>query len=311
MKNKGAKELIEEAYDTEFKMRDKIGIDSNNTFGIEVEFENVKLDSVKYNKKWDVKIDDSVTTFDGDIKMGGEVSSPILKDNEQSWEDINRLCTYLSKKGAIATNKTGGHIHIGSQVLKDNPDNIRKFLKQWECFENVIYFFASGKDSSLRPSVRVQAEGISKKLCRIRNNKYSYNKYKTYYDWHKFFLNYGFGKFKGLNFSNYRGYELDENNTIEIRCPNGTIDPVVWQNNVNFFVKFIENCTSDNFDEEYIDYLLKQKKPEEYDVNTINLVDIDEAIELSDLIFEKRIDKIMFLKQYLKLFKKEKQYVKK
>ena len=44
-------------------------------------------------------------------------------------------------------------------------------------------------------------------------------------------------KISYINFRNYKGYEADEKNTIEIRCPNGTLDAKIWQNNINFFVK--------------------------------------------------------------------------
>lgn len=311
MKNNKIKELIKEAENLEFQLRNKINIDENNTFGIEVEFENVNLKDIKYNRDWDIKKDDSVTINYVGIEYGGEMSSPILKDNEKYWQDIDKLCKYLKNKDAVATPKTGGHIHIGSQILKDNPDNIKKFLKQWECFENIIYLFASGKDNNIRSGVKNQANMISGKLKRIRNSKYGYSKYKSYYDWINFFRKYNLGRFCGINFINYKGYEEDFRNTIEIRCPNGTIDSVIWQNNINFFTKFIQSCTDENFDEEYIDYLLKQKNPDEYDFISTNIIDVDKAIELSDLIFKDRIDKLMFLKQYLKLFEKEKQYIKK
>lgn len=313
MKNNKFKELVEELNSTKFELRDTLNISDTETFGIEVEFENVNLKDIKYNKGWKVTKDDSVTTEELGVEKGGEVSSPILKDDVLCWQNIDKLCKYLSKKGAVATPKTGGHIHIGSQILKDDPDNIRKFFKQWEYFENIIYLFSSGKDNTSRPSIKTQANMISEKLNRIRNSKYGYSKYNSYYDWIHFFRKYSLGKFCGVNFKNYKGYEEDIDNTIEIRCPNGTIDSTIWQNNINFFTKFIQNCTNKNFDEEYIDYLLRYKNPDEYNFISTNIIDVDKAIELADFIFEDRIDKIMFLKQYLKMFETEpeKQYTKK
>lgn len=311
MNDKRLKEYLDEANETAFIMRNKINIDSKNTFGIEVEFENVNLDTIKYGKKWQVKEDDTITEKINGSSIGGEVSSPILRDNEECWKDIEHICHYLSKKGAMATFATGGHIHIGSQVLKNDPNNIRKLLKQWELFEHIIYSFSSGRDNNLRSGVKAQAKKISPKLKRVRNTKYGYSKYQTYYDWHKFFRDFQLSKFEGLNFKNYKDCEEDYENTIEIRCPNGTIDPVIWQNNVNFFIKFFEHCCDENFDEEYIDYLLGKKESIEYG-NIYNMMDVENALNLVDLIFKDRIDKIMFLKQYLKIFdnNKQKQYEK-
>ncbi len=299
------KELVEEAREIDFKMRDKIGIDQCETFGIEIEFENVQLNTIKYGRHWDIKKDDTVTTYIDGYEVGGEVSSPILKDTVECWNDIEHMCNYLLKKGAYITSNSGGHIHVGSQILEDDPNNIRKLLKFWELFEPVIYSFSSGKDKCLRKSIINQANSISPILNRIRNNKGGYNKYKTHYDWFNFFKKYNLLKFCGINFSNYKGSEEDFGNTIEIRCPNGTIDPVIWQNNVNFFTKFFESCTSNNFDEEYVDYLLDGK-----DYGYISQNEFELTMKLIDLIFKNRLDKIMFLKQYLKLFNKENEYVK-
>ena len=301
------RELVLEARESDFKMRNKIGLDENETFGIEIEFENVKLNTIKYGRHWDVKKDDTVTAYVCGNEVGGEVSSPILKDKKECWNDIERMCNYLLKKEAIITPSAGGHIHIGSQVLKDDPNNIRKLLKSWELFEPVIYSFSSGRDKCLRKCVNIQAKAVAPTLRRIRNNKKSYNDYRTYCDWIWFFKKYRLMKFSGINFSNYTGSEEDVGNTIEIRCPNGTIDPTIWQNNINFFIKFFESCTDNNFDEDYIDYLLGPKKVLSY----IDTNDFELAMELVDLVFKDRIDKIMFLKQYLKFFNKEKEYVKK
>lgn len=304
------KDYIDELNETKFKLRNKIDISTKYTFGIEIEFENTELNNIKYGKKWDVKEDDTTTIKIDGASIGGEVSSPILRDTEKCWKDVEHICNYLKNKGALVTPKTGGHIHIGSQILKDDPNNIRKLLKQWELFEHIIYTFSSGRDKQLRSGSKIQAKKISSKLKRIRTSKNSYNKYQTYFDWYNFFKSFQLSRFEGLNFKNYKGNEEDLKNTIEVRCPNGTIDPIIWQNNINFFIKFFEYCSSDNFDEEYIDYLLDNKSLVEYgDVYTI--MDIDSAVELVDLIFENRLDKIMFLKQYLKIFEKGKQYIKK
>ena len=215
------------------------------------------------------------------------------------------MCSYLIKKGANATEKTGAHIHIGSQILGDDPNNIRKFLKEWELFEDAIYQFSYGKDNLARKQINSQAYHVSKTLYKIRNSKSGYNSYKTYYDWLNFFKKYKLIKFSGVNFSNYKGSDEDIGNTVEIRCPNGTVDAVIWQNNINFFTKFLSYASSNRYDEEYIDYLLKNKNLDN------SYVSIETALNLADMVFENRTDKIMFLKQCLKLFDNNKEYVKK
>ena len=47
-----------------------------------------------------------------------------------------------------------------------------------------------------------------------------------------------------MNFNNVVDFHsLKKNNTIEFRCPNGTLNPIIWQNNVNLFAHLL---SSDN-----------------------------------------------------------------
>lgn len=303
---KDIKGLIKDLQDIKLTLRDNIGIDNSETFGIEIEFENADLDEIKSSSKWIVKPDDSVTVGN----VGGELVSPILTDSGDTWRQIKNRCNYLKNKQAIATSRTAAHIHIGSQILKDDPNNIRKLLKMWELFEHVIFYFSYGKDTMSRSTLKEFSRPVGNDLYLIRNNKNGYNKLNSYYDWYHFFKKHAFNKRAGINFRNYKGYEMDEKNTIEIRCPNGTLDARIWQNNINFFTKLMRSVTNANFDEELIDYYLDKKGLEEYGFYGINLIDLDEALMLVDIVFDKDLDKLLFLKQYLKLFDDEKTYKK-
>lgn len=305
------KAIISDIYDIDFKMQPKLDISSKETFGIEIEFENVNLETIRNIGKWALKVDDTVTYYDKTKAIGGELVSPIFVNNEENWIDINKKCNMLIKKDAVVTQKTGSHVHIGSQILEDNPDNIRRLLKQWELFENIIYYFSYGMDSRHRVKIDSFAAPIGKKLYYIRNSKKGYSQFKHCRDWLQFFNKQQFNKHCGINFRNYKGFETDDKNTIEIRCANGTLNPTIWQNNINTFMKFMMSCREENCDEEQIDYLLDQKDYIDYNLNSFLLLDIDKAILFSDMMFDRDIDKLMFLKQYLKITEKEKQYTKK
>lgn len=304
---KNMKELVSDLNDVKFELRENIGIDSSETFGIEIEFEKASLDEVKGSARWVVKPDDSVTVGN----MGGELVSPILTDNIDTWKQIKNKCNYLKSKQAVTTSRTAAHIHIGSQILKDDSNNIRKLLKTWELFENIIFYFSCGKDLMPRISIKEFARPIGNDLYLIRKSKNGYNRLNSYYDWYQFLKKNTFNKHSCLNFKNYKGSHLDEKNTVEIRCPNGTLDPIIWQNNINFFVKLLDSTTKNNFDEELIDYYLGRKEMEEYGIFGINMFNIEEAMMLSDIVFDNDLDKMLFLKQYLKMFDDEKTYTKK
>ena len=54
---------------------------------------------------------------------------------------------------------------------------------------------------------------------------------------------------QAVNFKNIGSYEKD---TIEFRCPNGTLNPVIWQNNINLFVHLLEYAKSPDFNYDVI-----------------------------------------------------------
>ena len=89
-------------------------------------------------------------------------------------------------------------------------------------------------------------------------------------------------------------------NTIEFRSANGTLNHIIWQNNINFYEHFLRYSTNPNFDFDRINYRMKNQ---EFSLEYFNIINIEEALELADLIFDNNLDKINFLRQYLKNFK--------
>ena len=108
----------------------------------------------------------------------------------------------------------------------------------------------------------------------------------------------------GINFKNLkRAYKNNGQylNTIEVRCPNGTLDPTVWQNNINFFVKLFNYAKNDNYDTKLINERINLSNyPRRIDdaPTVFGIKNISKAEELSDLIFNDDLDKEYFIKQY-------------
>lgn len=103
-----------------------------------------------------------------------------------------------------------------------------------------------------------------------------------------------------MNINTMNINKVFEKNTIEFRSPNGSADEIVCQNNINALIKLIIN--SKEIDEEFLNYKLKDRASVEK-IYTYNEVYLKKALEFADLIFEDDIDKIYFLKQYIKDFK--------
>ncbi|MBE6154211.1 MAG: hypothetical protein E7163_01370 [Firmicutes bacterium] len=278
-----------------------LGLPENVSFGVEVEFQNVLLDNVQNEirkdscfKYWYSHKDASVSIETEKGILGGEVSTDILHDIQDDWINLHNLFDILNLMDAKATNKTAFHIHVGAHIFKDDLKYAIRFIKLWCIFENIIYRFGYGKTALKRPHIDIFAPPIAR-LYRnnyLHNDRYFENMDSTY--------ELDYGKKRAVNFKNYHYLYTEEevNNTIEIRTPNGTLDPIIAQNNVNFFIKLMLYVTSNKYDEDLIDGLfarLKYKTLEEY-----SKLDIKTALFLSDLIFDNSLDKIDFLSQYIK-----------
>ena len=345
MKYDDAVEFIRRLREYKLALRDTLGLDENLTFGLEIEFENLifqynelicelsELDLLpstfysesnlkslsdykKKNKLWDIGMSpdkyldiDPKEVFnwsvsrDLSLNNGAEITSPILVDKAEHWKDLKTVCDLASKFGEISTH-SAGHVHVGTQVLGAEKKPWLNFLRLWSAYENVIYRF-----------------GYNEYLTKHKNISYCKPISKMIFNAYAFFG----GNFdRMLNYlSDSRSYAVNFQNvtlsdgkvipfsTLEFRNPNGTLDPVIWQNNVNFFIKLLRYCKSDRFNEDNVNYRLKQRNKYSNDFESYNHIFTEQAIELADMIFNNNLDKIYFLRQYIKDFDTSEESMKK
>lgn len=69
---------------------------------------------------------------------GGE-AIPILNNSKSNWKKIDLLCKIIRKK-VFVSNKTGPHIHIGAENIK-NKENFFNLIFLWIVYEIVTYRF--------------------------------------------------------------------------------------------------------------------------------------------------------------------------
>ncbi len=284
---------------TNFVLRDNLNIDKQYTFGIEIEMEYCDISKIKellikyHDQDWIVKRDNS-------LEDGCEINSPILRDDYYTWKIIEDVCQKVSKK-AIVGDKTSGHIHIGAPILGSNKEYWLRFLKLWATYENVIYRFAYGEYANARKCIKKYAEPFSLYLFL----EYDYFK-DINFSFHKLFRNLrNYERYHSVNFLNVDMDDLDTNkfmNTIEFRNPNGSFNPIIWQNNINLFMKLLLYCRSKKFNDELISKRYEKNKEFLNNLDLYKEIYLDPALELCDLIFDNNVDKLYFLKQYLKGF---------
>lgn len=293
-------ELIDKLENYYLTLRDSLGLGYDVTFGFEIEFEDAMKERIEQ------KLDDYFKQFQEeawviakDLTCGFEVRTDVLIDNKRNWQDIKEVCKIVNKD-AFISDKCGGHIHVGAQAIGSNLNTWLNFLKIWSTYENIIFRFTSGEFLATRPGASVYACPLSNTFWNIYN-KALHEELSV----NEIIKSVG-KKRNAINFLNINDLEsFDHYNTIEFRCPNATLNPVIWQNNLNLFSKLIMRCKSE-IDDELINKRHNELiKNEVYDNLKIynETINLKQALEFCDLVFTNNLDKVYFLKQYLKSFK--------
>lgn len=302
---------------TNIPYREQLGFDKTVKFGTEIEFDKANYYAIerallnrKLLKDWTLEDDFTVRNIYNIHGLGGEITSPILHDYKKCWTQLKSACNLIRQNKGLINDRCGAHIHIDSSILKNNPKYILNFVKLWTVYEHVIYRFAYGEYDKERKTLYDYAAPSSGYFYETILNIKEHGLIEKAQDFYSYLFQCSiFNSINaGISFLHCSGLVEDDNkNTIEVKCPNGTLNEVIWQNNINFFVKLLEYCASSRYDEEFINKKLqnyKFKKLDEY-----RNIYLDDAIELSNLIFEKEEDKFYFLKQYLKINENNKQII--
>ena len=277
--------------------RNFLGLPSNLTFGVEIEYE--KLNRLLVTNYANRELINWISKKDNSLMFGGEIVSPIMTDNLSYWQDLKKICTFLAKNNAITNLHAGGHIHIGANILDDNIDAWKTFLKIYICYEHILFRFGYGDKLNSRKTLNEYAYPIANYLYNnlnyinisknLEDLRYVLEK-KEYYD---------AISFKHIRFNNNFNYRY---HTIEFRFPNATTREVIWQNNINAFSKMILSSLSDKINIDFLNYKLEQMSTLRKNDYRFNIIYLEDALEFVDLIFDNNLDKMYFLRQYFKNF---------
>ena len=290
------------------ELRNSLGFSNNITFGLEIECEDTyrsvieeKLKKASLISTWPVKdeysFDDNIF-LNASLRQGLEISSPILTDTITNWNDLKTVCKIASECAVIGP-YSGGPIHVGTQVLGSNTTSWLNFMKIWSVYENVIYRFAFGEFLSARSYMHTYAPPISKGLWQ------DYQKLKelTTLELPDIIKKIAHDRYQAVNFKNVIDFNsIKDKNTIEFRCPNGTLNPIIWQNNVNLFVHLLLYAKDENFNDDIIDKRKQENGDKYLNLELYGEIYLQQALEFCDMVFTNNFDKVYFLRQYLKSF---------
>ena len=292
-------DLLVEVENYYLEYRDRLNLPPDVTFGVEIEYE--KMFDSKTRKFIKKNLQDWKFKLDASLVGGGEIISPIMTDDIKHWKELEIICNHLNRIRADTLHNAGGHIHVGAASLGKDIVAWRHFLKLYIAYENILFRFWHGDKLSGREGILKFASPCTDEL--YKKIKYI-NKADSLSELSVVIVNNE--RYKSLNFKNvcFRGIEhIVEKNTLEFRGPNASTSPVIWQNNINTFSKMIVASKKKVMNEEFLNYKLECEYfpylGNEYLYNNVNLKNV---LEFVDLVFDNNLDKVYFLRQYLKNF---------
>ena len=299
-------ELIKEYY---IEYRDVLNINRTIPFGTEMEFEHSDRESIEkdiYNTYFETgifEVKDEIS-----VDEGGEINTPVLYNNKATWKDLKLVSDILSKYSKEG-DKSSFQVHVCANVFQEDKNYLLNLLKIWMAYENIIYRFLYGEYPCQRPKIDIFSKSMLEHYRNMLNHDYC--------DIYDMLGKLSMDRNIAINFCNVKDFKTYLlKNTIEFRTANGSLNPIIWQNNINFIISLIQYAKSINFNQEIVDnrmyindQLYSSFKDEGgflLDIEKYNKIYRDQAFELADLIFDNNLDKINFLRQYFKDFSENK-----
>lgn len=160
--------------------------------------------------------------FEQDSTVSGEIISPIMYDEPQSWEQLAKVCEIVKRHGGKATARTGGHVHVAAGNYDHTPKNHNNLLKMFKENEDVLYRMAQNPD-------RNQHRGTQ--WC--SPNHVPTQDYNTVQEVRQRNNSHGLG----LNFQAVTG---SENDHVEFRMWDGSLEPGVIQSQIKMSLGMTE-----------------------------------------------------------------------
>lgn len=78
-------------------------------------------------------------SFESDPTTSGEIVSPICYDEAETWESIKKVTDILAEHGAVASQRCGMHIHVGTKDYDSSIDKYTRLMKTVKENEDLLY----------------------------------------------------------------------------------------------------------------------------------------------------------------------------
>ena len=262
------------------EFRSKLTLPHKANFGLELELDKVDLLEVRelvgrnIGGDFSVKNDKSLTTG-----MNAEINTPVLRNSKATWELLKRMGELLKKINA-SYDRCSFQVNFDGSLLPSVEDKVR-FLKIYAMYEDIVYRFSKGEDSTYRDSLEEYASPIIltlKGVLSINNDAVV------------------------EMFSNQKRYGIcfktKDCDLIEFRTPNMTDNVCLWQNYVTFFYYLLNLVHSGKINMREVDeYISSYSRI--YILENYEKENEEKALQLSKKLFCNSTDRINFMHQYL------------
>ena len=180
---------------------------------------------------WGAKGDETVQGNESGVSEV-EVISPIMHGlNQDTFNEIYVANELMVKLGQFINSSCGGHIHIGFNYI-NNYNSLINLIELWSNLEFILYILCNS-DGTI-PRGIAYASPISKDI-EDNIDRLAYT--RNFEELKKAIIDIQGTKGKAINFLNLLG---TEKNTIEFRCPNGTLDYKIWIQNIFLFGSLVK-----------------------------------------------------------------------
>lgn len=263
--------------------RSILTLPANVRVGLELELESIDPERVytlvrkQIGTHWLTKPDKSL------IKgKSTEIVSPVLTNNKKCWETLRKLGDLLERIKPTFAN-CSFQVNFDGSLLPTEEERII-FLKLYAFYEDIIYRYSKGTDEYYRESLDTYASPI---ILSIKDTL-------TFGEEDKDLILERFSNQKryGINF------KTQKKDLIEFRTPNGTYNPILWQNYITLFYYLIMAIVNRRYNlqelDSYINSYSKLNILESYE-----LPREEKALKLSKQIFNNQVDRAYFMHQYL------------
>lgn len=310
-------EKLSEGVDVDYEYENVLN-GSDVTFGVEIEFVGGNADAIArdlYNEgicaydrrvryhaesisgMWKLERDGSVSDGSG----GGEIVSPVLKDEPSTWRNIEKICEIAERHGARVNGSCGGHVHIGMDPLDTARQRWRRFFKIINGYEECMYRAAGGEFGRVRSGHNHYAMpfhdrasiGVGGRITLQDENDVS-NLARRISEGDRYY---------GINLTNISSYNKPD--TVEFRYYNGSLNAKQIQANIKLSAGIMmaaKKCRTKDI--ESINYIVSNTfKRRGRMVNKYNESDSrsnTKIAELLDIVFTRKKDKDALLNVFAK-----------